>query len=44
MKLITLLGPTCSGKSQMSVEIAKFYQKNGEKAVIVNCDSRNCQN
>ena len=40
MKLITLLGPTCSGKSQLSVVIAKFYQKNGEKAVIVNCDSR----
>jgi len=38
MKLLTLLGPTCSGKSQMTVEIAKVFNK--EKVVIVNCDSR----
>ena len=40
MKLLTLLGPTCSGKSQMAVEIAQKLGKKNQKVVIVNCDSR----
>lgn len=36
MHLITLLGQTCSGKSQMAVDLAKLL----EKSAVVNCDSR----
>lgn len=40
MQLVTLLGPTCSGKSQMAVDLFNYYSQKGQKAVIVNCDSR----
>lgn len=36
MHLITLLGQTCSGKSQMAVDLAKLLGK----SAVVNCDSR----
>lgn len=36
MNLIVLLGQTCSGKSQMAVDLAKFLGNSW----IVNCDSR----
>lgn len=34
-KLIAVLGPTCTGKSDIAIEIAKHYG-----AEIINCDSR----
>jgi tRNA dimethylallyltransferase len=40
MKLITILGQTCSGKTQMSLDLFRHIQKLGKLCWIVNCDSR----
>jgi tRNA dimethylallyltransferase len=40
MKLITILGPTSSGKSEMAVELANFYQSKNQTSWIISCDSR----
>lgn len=40
MELITLLGQTSSGKSDMAVELAKNLKLRGKKTCIVGCDSR----
>jgi tRNA dimethylallyltransferase len=40
MKLITILGQTCSGKTQMSLDLFRYFQKLGKSCWIVNCDSR----
>jgi tRNA dimethylallyltransferase len=40
MKLITILGQTCSGKTQMSLDLFRHFQKLGQSCWVVNCDSR----
>jgi tRNA dimethylallyltransferase len=40
MVLISLLGPTSSGKSEMAVDLAQILQKLSFKVWIVSCDSR----
>ncbi len=40
MKLITILGQTCSGKTQMSLDLFRHFQKLGKSCCVVNCDSR----
>jgi tRNA dimethylallyltransferase len=40
MKLITILGPTSSGKSDLSIQLAHHLQKLGLKVAILGCDSR----
>jgi tRNA dimethylallyltransferase len=40
MKLITILGQTCSGKTQMSLDLFRHFQKLGKSCWIVNFDSR----
>lgn len=40
MKIITLLGQTSSGKTQLSLEWYHQIINSGEKCVIINCDSR----
>jgi tRNA dimethylallyltransferase len=40
MKLITILGPTSSGKSDLSIQLAHQLQKLGLKVAILGCDSR----
>jgi tRNA dimethylallyltransferase len=40
MKLITILGQTCSGKTQMSLDFFRHFQKLGKSCWVVNCDSR----
>lgn len=40
MKLVTILGQTCSGKTQMSLDLFRYFQKLGKSCWIVNCDSR----
>jgi tRNA dimethylallyltransferase len=40
MNLITILGPTSSGKSEMAVEVAKYLKSKNCSVVIVSCDSR----
>jgi tRNA dimethylallyltransferase len=40
MKLVTILGQTCSGKTQMSLDLFRHFQKLGKTCWIVNCDSR----
>lgn len=40
MKLITILGVTSSGKSNMAIELAKYLLSVNKKSVIINCDSR----
>jgi tRNA dimethylallyltransferase len=40
MKLITILGQTCSGKTQMSLDLFRHLQKLGKSSWVVNCDSR----
>lgn len=38
--LISILGPTSSGKTSLSIHVAHFLQSQGIFVVIVNCDSR----
>ena len=40
MNLITILGQTCSGKTQMSLDLFRHFQKLGKSCWVVNCDSR----
>ena len=40
MQLITILGQTCSGKTQMSLDLFRHFQKLGKSCWVVNCDSR----
>ncbi len=40
MKLITILGPTSSGKTDLSIKLAHHLIKNGQKVAILSCDSR----
>ena len=40
MQLITILGQTCSGKTQMSLDLFRHFQKQGKSCWVVNCDSR----
>jgi tRNA dimethylallyltransferase len=40
MTLITLLGQTSSGKSDMAVELVRYLNLKGKKSCIVGCDSR----
>lgn len=40
MQLITILGQTCSGKSQIAVNLAKKYNAAGLRTWVVSCDSR----
>jgi len=40
MNLITILGPTSSGKSQMAVDLAQTLISSGQSTVIISCDSR----
>jgi tRNA dimethylallyltransferase len=40
MILIAILGQTSSGKSEIAVEIAKFYTQKGLNTWVINCDSR----
>lgn len=40
MHLITLLGQTSSGKTQLSLDIAQYYKSKSIPVVIVGCDSR----
>ena len=40
MQLITILGQTSSGKSDLAVELAKNVISKGKKACVVSCDSR----
>ena len=40
MQLITILGQTSSGKSDMAIELCEYIRSIGKKACIVGCDSR----
>jgi tRNA dimethylallyltransferase len=40
MKLITILGQTCSGKTQMSLYVFRYFQKLRKSCWVFNCDSR----
>ena len=40
MNLVTILGQTSSGKSQLAVDLAKTLITSGQKVIILNCDSR----
>ncbi len=40
MNLITILGQTCSGKTQMSLDLYRHFQSLGKSCWILNCDSR----
>ncbi|MGL4758574.1 MAG: hypothetical protein ACRCXZ_04510 [Patescibacteria group bacterium] len=40
MKLIAILGPTSSGKSQMAIDLVRYLQERNEKSAIISCDSR----
>ena len=40
MHLVTILGATCSGKSQLAIDYAKTFTNQGKVAWIVSCDSR----
>jgi tRNA dimethylallyltransferase len=40
MNLITLLGQTCSGKTNLAIKLANYYKSKSQKVWIVSCDSR----
>jgi tRNA dimethylallyltransferase len=40
MKLVTILGPTCSGKTEMAINLAKHLQLIQQTVWIVGCDSK----
>jgi tRNA dimethylallyltransferase len=40
MELITILGQTSSGKSELAVELAMYLISTGQRTCIVGCDSR----
>jgi tRNA dimethylallyltransferase len=40
MQLITILGQTCSGKTQMSINLFRHFQSLHKSCWVVNCDSR----